>query len=418
MLSFKSFITEKAAGPNLHMIHIEDQVLYGGVKGTREAINALRSLRDMLSGSSTTSYNTTVKYDGAPAIFCGIVPKGYRGEGQFFVSKKGLFNKEPKYYLTPAEIDADASGDLATKLKECLKHLPGVFKNSKDIFQGDLMFTSDDIKKESIDGQSYYTFQPNTIMYAIPTDSPEGAEVKAAKMGIVFHTRYKGTDLTSMQTSFDVTTKDFKPSPNVWLQDAMLKNQAGTVTMTASETAEVTAALSVAGRIFRSIAGSTIRAIENDVAFARLIEQFNNTYVRANQPITNTAQHTQNFIQWISDKYQKEIDKRKTEKGKQAQIEARDKLLAFFTPQNTHNLKLMFDLQSALVIAKNLIIKKMNALNKTKTFLRTKNGYKATNQEGYVAISQLSNGAFKLVDRLEFSYANFSPDIIKGWQKT
>ena len=58
---------------NTHMTHIEDKVLYGGVKGTREAINALRQLRDMLAGQ--TSGKLSVKWDGAPAIFCGEDPR-------------------------------------------------------------------------------------------------------------------------------------------------------------------------------------------------------------------------------------------------------------------------------------------------------------------------------------------------------
>ncbi len=46
---FRDYITEQK---NTHMTHIEDKVLYGGVKGTREAIMALRSLRDMLGGQN------------------------------------------------------------------------------------------------------------------------------------------------------------------------------------------------------------------------------------------------------------------------------------------------------------------------------------------------------------------------------
>ena len=77
----------------------------------------------------------------------------------------------------------------------------------------------------------------------------------------------------------------------------------------------------------------------------------------------------------------------------------------------------MFDLQQALISAKLLIISKLNKLNSLSTFARTSNGFKTTGVEGYVAIDHLSGGALKLVDRLEFSYLNFSPDILKGWQK-
>ena len=81
MQQFKSFIAEQK---NMHMTHIEDKVIYGGVKGTRMAINALRELRNMLKGEHDGS--VSVKWDGAPAIFAGIDP----GDGKFFVAKKGI----------------------------------------------------------------------------------------------------------------------------------------------------------------------------------------------------------------------------------------------------------------------------------------------------------------------------------------
>ena len=46
------------------------------------------------------------------------------------------------------------------------------------------------------------------------------------------------------------------------------------------------------------------------------------------------------------------------------------------------------------------------------TFLKTNDGFKVTDQEGFVAIDS-SGTAVKLVDRLEFSKANFTTD--KNW---
>ena len=51
------------------------------------------------------------------------------------------------------------------------------------------------------------------------------------------------------------------------------------------------------------------------------------------------------------------------------------------------------------------------------TFLKTRKGYRTTGQEGYVAIDKLGGDAVKIVDRMEFSFANFSPTILKGWDK-
>ena len=415
MKTLKSFITESK---NTHVQHIEDRVLYGGVSGTREAINALRALRDMLSGSASSSYNVTVKYDGAPAVFCGYVPQGEVNEGKFFVAKKGLFNKAPKYYTTPQEVDADTSGDLAAKLKVCLKELPKVVPEGSDIFQGDLMFTASDLKKQDIDGQTFFTFHPNTIMYAVPANTPEGKEVKAARMGIVFHTRYRGKTFADMRASFDVRKAEFKKSRSVWLQDAHIKDQSGRVTLTKAETDEITAVISDAGRIFQRISSSTIKEIESTPSLAQTIETFNNTFVRSGTAITDTAKHTDRLIQYIRDKYQKEIDARKTAAGKDKQQKELDRFLSFFSPTNKANLKMMFDLQNALVNAKLLIMRKLNNLMTSKTFIKTRNGYKVVSHEGFVAVDHLSNGAVKLVDRLEFSHSNFSPDVIKGWEKS
>lgn len=409
MQTFKTYIVE--AAKNLHMTHLEDQVIYGGVDGARQAILALRSLRDMLAGEAKRPVDVTVKWDGAPAIFAGVDPR----DGKFFVAKKGVFNKNPKVYKTDADIDADTSGDLSNKLKTCLKYMPSL--GIKGVVQGDLMFTSDDIDTDTIDGKKYYTFQPNTIVYAVPTDSDGGKEIKNAKMGIVFHTRYTGSDFESMKASFDVKASEFKASRDVWFQDATLRDLSGTATLTKKDTDEVTKALSEAGKIFRKIAGSTLREIEGNDTLAQTIETYNNTFVRKQEVIKDTRKHVDGLIKYISDKYQKEIDTKKSDKGKAAWEAKKADILKFFSSSNKANLKLLFDLQKAIVSAKLIIINKLNRLQKISTFVRTPNGFKTTGVEGYVAIDKLSGGAVKLVDRMEFSYNNFSPDIIKGWDK-
>ena len=136
MKTFKTYLSEASkAGKNTHMQHLEDAVIYGGVKGTREAIFALRSLRDMLAGNSNSSTDVTVKWDGAPAVFAGIDPE----DGQFFVAKKGIFNKDPKVYKSEAEVRADTSGDLAEKLVIAFNELKDL--GIKNVIQGDIMFT-------------------------------------------------------------------------------------------------------------------------------------------------------------------------------------------------------------------------------------------------------------------------------------
>ena len=401
--TFTDFITEQK---NTHMTHIEDKVLYGGVKGTREAINALRNIRDMLAGKSSSKLST--KWDGAPAIFCGEDPR----DGEFFVAKKGVFNKNPKVYKTDAEIDADTSGDLADKLKLALKHLKPL--GIKQVIQGDFLFTKQDLVKEKIDGKQYLTFHPNTIVYAVELGTEAAKEINNSKIGIVWHTTYTGKTFEDMKASFGV--KNPPKSKNVWGQDAMLTN-ASEATMNEKETAEVTKNLSTAGFLFNKIAGDTLRELEKNQKLAQTIEQFNNTFVRKGEMHGNSKTHTDRLIKFIQKKYQKRIDKRKTEKGKGRQQDKLDALLDFFSPQNKKSLENMFELQKQLVFAKLKLINRLNSISNIDAFVKTKKGYKTTGAEGYVAIDKLTGGAVKLVDRLEFSYNNFSPDILKGWDK-
>ena len=401
-MRFKEFITEQK---NTHMTHIEDKVIYGGVDGTRQAINALRELRDMLAGKGTSGLST--KWDGAPAIFCGQDPS----DGKFFVAKKGIFNKNPKVYKTDADIDADTSGDLAEKLKDALKYLPEL--GIKGVIQGDFLFGRGDLSKQKIDGVQYTTFHPNTIVYAIPYD--QSKEVRDAKIGIVWHTTYKGETFETMKASFGVDVSKLKKSKNVWSQDAMLRKV--NATMTKKETEQVNEYLSKAGKLFNQISGSTLRTLEGNPTLAQTIETFNNTYVRKGQTPGDSKKHTKALIKYIQDKFQKEIDKRKTEKGKSAQVQKRDEILEFFSPQNRASLEKMFDLQKMIVLAKLKLINKLNSLKKIDTFVQTKTGFEVTGEEGYVAIDKLGGDAVKLVDRMEFSYNNFSPDILKGWDK-
>lgn len=396
---------------NTHMTHLEDRVIYGGVKGARDAILALRSLRDMLAGNASKSVDVTVKWDGAPAVFAGKDPS----DGQFFVAKKGVFNATPKVYKSHADIDADTKGDLSLKLKAAFDALKSA--NIKDVIQGDIMFVKDDLKKEKIDGQEYITFHPNTIVYAVPAGTPAAKEISKAKVGIVFHTTYKGKTFEDMKASFSVDMKQLNGAKSIWAQDATLRDVSGTATLTKKDTEEVTQALSNAGKIFRKIASTTLKQIEQNQEIAKVIETHNNSYVRKGQKVVNTTKHVNSLIKYISDKYDKEADKRSSEKGKAAQVAKKNEFLMFFSPANKANLKLIFDLQNSIVDGKLKIINKLNRLNKINTFIKKRNGFHTTGVEGYVAIDKLKGGAVKLVDRMEFSTNNFSPDVIKGWDK-
>ncbi len=404
-MRFLEYITEQK---NTHMTHIEDKVLYGGVDGTRQAILALRSLRDMLGGVKEGS--ASVKWDGAPAIFAGIDPR----DGKFFVAKKGIFNKSPKVYKTNADIDSDTSGDLSEKLKVALQYLPSL--GIKGVIQGDFLYGPGELKREKIKGANYITFHPNTIVYAVPAESQNAKELIKSKIGIVWHTTYTGNSFESMKASYGVNVNKLRKNPNVWSQDAMLRDMTR-YTMSKKETDTVNEYLSQAGVLFNQISGNVLRDLEKNQSLAQTIETFNNTYVRRGMVINDTKKHVDNLIRYITSKYKKEIDSRKTEKGKRVQQTKLNDVLQFFSIKNKNNLKKIFDLQKLIVVVKLKLINILNKFIKLDTFVKTPRGFKTTGQEGYVAIDKLGGDAVKIVDRLEFSYNNFSPNILKGWDK-
>ena len=409
-----SQLTEDKGGKNLHLEHLEDEILNYGVDGGRAALNFLRSLRDMLAGASRSSVNMTVKWDGAPAIFCGIEPE----TGDFFVAKKSVFNVNPKLYKTNAEIDADLSGALNSKFKVALAEFSKL--GIKDVLQGDLMFT-DDVESETIDGTKYYTFQPNTIVYAVPTDSALGKTINKAKVGIVWHTTYTGAALQDMKASFGANISSLNKPATVWMDDATYKDVAGKATFTTTEAEKVSTLLSSVGKTFQKINANGLRkflTVQNGMTGAvagASLKTYNNSKVRAGEIIKNPAAHARGYEKWVEMSIQKQIDKAKSDKGKKKYTDMQKEYMREVR-KHTGNLIQIITFQNLLVEAKMQIVKKLNSVKGlTDTFVKTKNGFKVTNPEGYVAIDRVSGGAVKLVDRMEFSYNNFT--AIKAWDK-
>lgn len=409
MKKFNQYIIE---AKNTHMEHVEDLIFNEGVNGTRKAINFLRDLRDMLAGNSKKSISRTVKWDGAPAVFVGIDPN----DGKFFVAKKGVFNKNPKVYKTPADVKADTSGDLQSKLLMALQEFSKLGVKS-GVYQGDLMFTKGDVSKEEIDGQSYFTFQPNTIVYAVPANSSLGKQISQANIGVVWHTTYTGNSFESMSASFgkDIASK-FNNVNSIWQTDATYQDESGRATFTQKETAEVTKKLADVGRVFNNTPAELINYWQQNPKALELVKIFNNTYVRQGKQI-NPRTHTQAFMNWTTDRYKKEIAKLKTPASQAKKKAEMKEVMRVFSRFRKNQIENIWTLMVLLSEAKQMIINKMNQAGSLKTFLRTRTGFRVTAPEGFCAIDQLSNDAVKIVDRMEFSRANFSPDIIKGWEK-
>ena len=405
MLRFNDYLIEQK---NTHMTHVEELIFMKGVEGTRQAIEFLRDVRNALTSNAKSRVNITVKWDGAPAIFAGTDPS----DGKFFVAKKGIFNRNPKVYKSESEIDV--GGELGEKFKIAFRNFKDL--GIKGVIQGDLMFTND-VKTENIDGKSYLTFQPNTIVYAVEKDSELGKMISKAEIGIVWHTTYTGNSFEDMKAKFGTSiVPKLRKSPKVWMDDATYRDVSGTATFTTKESQQVTKLLSSAGTKFKRIGARIINDISNNEEFSKLFTTFNNTYVRAGTPFPNPNKHLREFLKYMDQRLKKDLDKVKTQAAKQ-RVKQKNMKLQSFAVSRTAALTGLLSLMNDVVDAKRMIIDKLNQANRMPMFLRTVNGFKITDQEGFVAIDKLKGGAVKLVNRLEFSKANFSPDIIKGWQK-
>jgi hypothetical protein len=409
VINYQDYLLESKEGKNLHLEHLEDEVLNGGVSGTRGAISFLQSLRDMLSGHATgKTLNLTTKWDGAPAIFAGINPEN----GKFFVGTKGVFAKNAKLNYTNNDIDNNHPGEgLNRKLKIALQYLPEL--GIDGVLQGDMMFTKEDLKSEKIDGKEYITFQPNTIVYTVPSDSSLAKQIKSAKMGIVWHTTYSGDSMEDMKASFGADIGNLSQSKNVWFRDASFVDASGTATFTASETAELNSLLSQAGTLFRTISARTLNEIATNDTYKIQIKAWNNSKVREGQEITNTTAHVQGLILEVEKKLNKNITDAKKADTKVKRQQEKNIVMRFYT-SNKNELKKIFDLQNLLTKAKNMIVKKLQTVRDSLgTYLRIDStGLKVTAPEGFVAIDRVGK-AVKLVDRLEFSQANFN--ATKNW---
>ena len=407
MRSFKEILNEDK---NTHLEHLEDEIINNGVAGAKTAILFLDSLKDMLSGSSAGKTVVTVKWDGAPAVFAGINPEN----GKFFVATKSLFNKTPKINYTNADIALNhGSGGLSDKLKVALKHLPEL--GMKGIFQGDIMFTKDDLAQENIDGVSSLTFTPNTITYAVPDDSKLASTIRKSKIGVVWHTQYTGSTIADLSASFGVNANAFKKSKNVWFDDANLDNVSGAATLSSAEVKSIENKIKMTKGALKQC-GKFINLLKKDTtnfSIAALLKVFFNTKIRAGIHLSDTKKLQKEFHEYYIDRVVKEMDAKKTDKGKQKFKDFKKEAEKIFKKKSK---EVYFTIATYLGIVdtKAMIIKQLEKVKGIGTFLRTADGFKVTAPEGYVAIDSKDGSAVKLVDRLGFSHANFT--IAKNWE--
>ena len=392
---------------NTHLEHLEDNILNDGSRGGIEAVAFLRSLGDMLDQGAADA-RVTVKWDGAPAVICGITPDN----GRFFVGTKSVFNKVgPKIMYSENDVDRIyPPGQLAEKLKASYKYLSQL--SIPNVIQGDLLFT-DDKYEAVIGGENCIAFQPNTIVYAVPKDSDIGEKIDQAKFGIVFHTSYSGRSLDAMSASFgDINVQG---NTDVFVTSSDFKNASGEANMSAAEKTVYTnlvnkteGSLKQASRFLDMMKTNDMNKFTLNIMF----KTFFNRYVREGKSLVGARNTARDFALYFSNALDKEIATKKMKSTKDKYLELKNKGLKFIS-DNQQAIYMTVASYMNLQAAKNFMIRKLQKVNTFGTFLRTPNGYRVTAPEGFVAIR--SGRALKLVDRLEFSRANFTAD--KNWDK-
>ena len=403
MKTFRQYIQE-STDKNRHLEHLEDLIFDRGVEGAKSACGFLVGLTDMLSGSSKTPLNLMVKWDGSPSIVCGTNPEN----GKFFVATKSAFNKNPKINYSEADIELNHPSSVADVLKVCLSNLSKL--NITGVLQGDLLYLKQDIKIAEHGGQKLITFKRNTITYAVPHESRMGQDILSSNLGIVFHTTYTGSTIQSLRASYGADVSSLK-STHVWVTDASFNDVSGASTMTKEETAYATKRVSEIKAVVNMLDASLIDSIVSNGTLKSLIKQYINSKVKDGQSIEGTKSYANGLVAFVSGRYANQIKNLKTERGKSNKHQHMVNTLSFIQ-ENGQQFVLLFMLAALIADVKGLLISKLQKVESIGTFLETSDGFTVTAPEGFVAVDHIGN-VIKLVDRLEFSRANFTMD--RSW---
>ena len=388
---------------NVHLEHLEDLIFNNGYAGAEEALNYIDSLRHMLAEGTGTTTQLTVKWDGSPAIICGIDPE----DGKFFVGTKAVFSKgEPKRAESARQIQQWYSDqpELAEILTNALKYLSKL--GIGGVVQGDLLFTPGKVNRVEVNDEECYVFTPNTITYAVPVNSHLGQRIANAKLGIIFHTTYTGGDtIGDMTAQFGVNVASFTQTRDVWFDDATYKDYTGVASLTPSENAKIEKYLSATAKTMQKIGQQRFDVILQDKEFGRMVKPFINKQIRAGSYAIEPTQFLQQFTAHYNDEMMKGVEDptSRVAQNRVGKIKAKEQWIA----DNSNNLVGILATYKRVIELKHMLLRKLQQVEGIGTFQKTNDGYKVTAPEGFVAIGH-NGGAVKLVDRLVFSRTNFS----------
>jgi len=386
MTTFKQYLSEEVSEEKLkHLEHAEDHVIHGGQAGFSHAYHNLKDVHDRLTGKENAT-KVTMKYDGSPSVVFGTNPEN----GKFFVASKSAFNKNPKINYTPEDIEKNhghAPG-LVEKLKAALDHLPKVTPK-KGVYQGDIMHTKGDVKVHG----NKVKFTPNTITYAADKNSEHGKAAMNSQIGVAVHTAYKGKTMEDMKAQYAPELNSFKKHKDVHVIST--EHALDKMNYDPKDQQRFAKHMKAAAMLHKATKPETFEAVSQHQGPMKLY-------------INSTIRHGTNpsisgYMQHLAASHQKKIDSVKTDKAKaQKSAQAQEELGHVQT--NRQGFNRVLQMHRHLQKAKNVLV---DTLSSNSEFEHSISGKKAK-PEGFVAVRH--NRPTKLVDRREFSAANFNKD--------
>jgi hypothetical protein len=405
---------------NLHLEHAEDLMLMMGSNGVNEAFSYIDDLIKTFTSASGVNRNISTKWDGAPAIFCGPDP----ADGQFFVAKKGLFNKKPILFKSIKEIeDGESRDDLARVFKAVFNGMKPLYDSGKlkDVVQGDFLFHSGTREVKRVMGENCVLFKPQLIAYCIPDHDDLYDAAKACKVCIVIHAKYpKGSAKTvadlSVNFGFDashLSTKDC-------LIISPFTSQLGTdVMLTVSEKLKLQRAKTASINLLRGCSkflDEIASDYDNSWGHSYFIKQYFNARVREGQVVNSASKFFDDYCNYYEAKYRKKIGELKQDR---AIAEWKKKFYEGYEYIHDHKDEFvaMVGIYNSIQNTKSIFIPKFEKGERFKTFYYNEEDgtYEIGDQEGYVVVKE-STRAVKIVQRLGgFSQRNFNE--MKKWTK-
>ena len=384
-----------------HLEHIEDIIITDGYVGGQAVVEYFRGLLLTLKGTSSEAMSVSVKWDGAPAVVCGTNPDN----GQFFVGTKSVFAQAAKINYTKKDIAKNhGTEELGQKLLKCLVHLKKL--NIQGVVQGDLLYTDEDITRKNIDGKPHLTFTPNTITYAVPEGSALSKKIDRAKVGIIFHTTYKGESLASMDAQGGADISSFSESNDVFFDNASYKDVSGSAKFTDDETKQFYNSIEKLETLLNGVPRDLSSVLGQNNDFVPMFQMYINAMVKQGKLPSNINQFLQGFKKFYADRMQQQISGLKAQKALQLRQD-KIKQMPVFLNRAKKPLQAMLTFYKAVQQMKMFVLKKMNQAMAIGSFSQTDSGLVVTEPEGFVAVDKSGN-AVKLVDRLGFSRRNLS----------